>query len=239
MSIQEHVILVNDQGKVIGTQEKYAAHTSHTPLHLAFSSWLFNANGECLITRRALSKKAWPGVWTNSVCGHPQADEATEQAIIRRCRFEVGAEITDITPIAPEFRYREADPSGIIENEICPVYAARVTNTLAINDWSISGWSWTRYSARWTPHRGHLARGWCRKRTPRVKNSAPSRRNKKAPAINARGFFYVLKAYFTGRIAGNRITSRMVWLLVNSITIRSIPIPRPAVGGRPCSSAVT
>ena len=26
MSIQEHVILVNDQGMVIGTQEKYAAH---------------------------------------------------------------------------------------------------------------------------------------------------------------------------------------------------------------------
>ncbi|MDU1108511.1 MAG: isopentenyl-diphosphate Delta-isomerase, partial [Enterobacter sp.] len=25
MSIQEHVILVNDQGMVIGTQEKYAA----------------------------------------------------------------------------------------------------------------------------------------------------------------------------------------------------------------------
>ena len=44
--------------------------------------------------------------------------------------------------------------------------------------------------------------------------------------------------YFCGRIAGNRITSRMVWLLVNSITIRSIPIPRPAVGGRPYSSAV-
>ena len=75
MSIQEHVILVNDQGMVIGTQEKYAAHTLHTPLHLAFSSWLFNANGECLITRRALSKKAWPGVWTNSVCGHPQSGD--------------------------------------------------------------------------------------------------------------------------------------------------------------------
>ncbi len=99
MSIQEHVILVNDQGKVIGTQEKYAAHTSHTPLHLAFSSWLFNANGECLITRRALSKKAWPGVWTNSVCGHPQADEATEQAIIRRCRFEVAPKSQTSLPL--------------------------------------------------------------------------------------------------------------------------------------------
>ena len=129
MSIQEHVILVNDQGKVIGTQEKYAAHTSHTPLHLA------------------LSKKAWPGVWTNSVCGHPQADEATEQAIIRRCRFEVGAEITDITPITPEFRYREADPSGIVENEICPVYAARVTNTLAINDEEVMEYQWVELDA--------------------------------------------------------------------------------------------
>lgn len=133
MSIQEHVILVNDQGMVIGTQEKYAAHTAQTPLHLAFSSWLFNAEGECLVTRRALSKKAWPGVWTNSVCGHPQSGERTEEAIIRRCRDEIGAEITAITPVASEFRYRETDPSGIVENEICPVFAARVTSELRIN----------------------------------------------------------------------------------------------------------
>jgi len=142
MSIQEHVILVNDQGMVIGTQEKYAAHTSNTPLHLAFSSWLFNADGECLITRRALSKKAWPGVWTNSVCGHPQSGEEIEQAIIRRCRFEVGADITAITAVAPEFRYRKRDPGGIVENEICPVFAARVTNDIAINDDEVMEYQW-------------------------------------------------------------------------------------------------
>ena len=142
MSIQEHVILVNDQGMVIGTQEKYAAHTSHTPLHLAFSTWLFNAKGECLVTRRALSKKAWPGVWTNSVCGHPQSGEETEQAIIRRCRYEVGAEITDITPVASDFRYREIDPSGIVENEICPVFAARITNKVTINEGEVMEYQW-------------------------------------------------------------------------------------------------
>ncbi len=86
-------------------------------------------------------------MWTNSVCGHPQADEATEQAIIRRCRFEVGAEITDITPVAPAFRYREADPSGIVENEICPVYAARVTNTLAINSDEVMEYQWVELDA--------------------------------------------------------------------------------------------
>ena len=147
MSIQEHVILVNDQGMVIGTQEKYAAHTSHTPLHLAFSSWLFNAKGECLITRRALSKKAWPGVWTNSVCGHPQSGEAVDQAIVRRCRYEVGAEITGITPVAAEFRYCETDPSGIVENEICPVFAARITNGLTINSDEVMAYEWVDLDA--------------------------------------------------------------------------------------------
>ncbi|WP_284966379.1 isopentenyl-diphosphate Delta-isomerase [Enterobacter cloacae] len=147
MSIQEHVILVNDQGMVIGTQEKYAAHTSHTPLHLAFSSWLFNAKGECLITRRALSKKAWPGVWTNSVCGHPQSGEAIDQAIVRRCRYEVGAEITGITPVAAEFRYCETDPSGIVDNEICPVFAARITNALTINSDEVMAYEWVDLDA--------------------------------------------------------------------------------------------
>ena len=147
MSIQEHVILVNDQGMVIGTQEKYAAHTSHTPLHLAISSWLFNAKGECLITRRALSKKAWPGVWTNSVCGHPQSGEAIDQAIVRRCRYEVGAEITGITPVAAEFRYCETNPSGIVENEICPVFAARITNALTINSDEVMAYEWVDLDA--------------------------------------------------------------------------------------------
>ncbi|MBM3072282.1 isopentenyl-diphosphate Delta-isomerase [Enterobacter sp. RHBSTW-00994] len=142
MSTQEHVILLSAQGEIIGIQEKYAAHTAHTPLHLAFSSWLFNAEGKCLITRRALSKKAWPGVWTNAVCGHPQTGETLEQAIIRRCRFEVGAEITTITPVAPEFRYRETDPSGIVENEICPVFAARVTNDIIVNVDEVMEYQW-------------------------------------------------------------------------------------------------
>lgn len=90
----EHVILLNAQGVPTGTLEKYAAHTADTRLHLAFSSWLFNAKGQLLVTRRALSKKAWPGVWTNSVCGHPQLGESNEDAVIRRCRYELGVEIT-------------------------------------------------------------------------------------------------------------------------------------------------
>jgi isopentenyl-diphosphate delta-isomerase len=150
MITQEHVILLNDQGQEIGTLEKYAAHTSDTPLHLAFSSWLFNASGECLVTRRAMSKKAWPGVWTNSVCGHPQSGETVEQAIVRRCRFEVGVDIIDITPVAPGFRYRETDPSGIVENEICPVFAAQVISPVIMNVDEVMEYLWVELESLFT-----------------------------------------------------------------------------------------
>ena len=44
--------------------------------------------------------------------------------------------------------------------------------------------------------------------------------------------------YASGRICGNSNTSRIDGASVNNITSRSIPIPSPAVGGMPCSSAV-
>lgn len=94
-----------------------------------------------------IKQKAWPGVWTNSVCGHPQSGEAIDQAIVRRCRYEVGAEITGITPVAAEFRYCETDPSGIVENEICPVFAARITNALTINSDEVMAYEWVDLDA--------------------------------------------------------------------------------------------
>ena len=140
---QEHVILLDAQDTPSGTLEKYTAHTANTPLHLAFSSWLFNAEGQFLVTRRSLVKKAWPGVWTNSVCGHPQRGESHEEAIIRRCRYELGVEIASLTPVYPTFRYRATDPSGIVENEVCPVYSARVIGELRVNCDEVMDYQWS------------------------------------------------------------------------------------------------
>lgn len=140
----EHVILLDEQDKPAGMLEKYAAHTFDTPLHLAFSCWLFDERGQLLVTRRSLEKKAWPGVWTNSVCGHPQEGETFEQAVTRRSRFELGVEITGIAPVAPRFRYRAVAPNGIVENEVCPVYAARVTGPLRPNRDEVMDYQWCK-----------------------------------------------------------------------------------------------
>ena len=61
----------------------------------------------------------------------------------------MGAELTDITAVAPEFRYRETDPSGIVENEICPVFAARITNDVTINEDEVMDWTVSSPDCGW------------------------------------------------------------------------------------------
>ncbi len=117
-------MLLDARHEPIGTAAKSEVHTRTTPLHLAFSCHVFAPDGRVLVTRRSLAKQAWPGVWTNSVCGHPAPGEAGEEAVRRRARYELGLELGAVVEVLPEFAYRAEDASGIVENEFCPVHFA-------------------------------------------------------------------------------------------------------------------
>ncbi|MDO5619337.1 isopentenyl-diphosphate Delta-isomerase [Kocuria sp.] len=127
-SATEQVVLLDAQHQPIGTAPKATVHTTDTPLHLAFSCWVVNREGQVLLTRRALTKKTWPGVWTNSFCGHPGPGEDFPDAITRRAAQELGMEIAGLQEILPDFSYRAVDASGVVEHEFCPVWVARAAS---------------------------------------------------------------------------------------------------------------
>jgi isopentenyl-diphosphate delta-isomerase len=142
MTDHDHVILLDDEGRPTGTALKSSVHDTETPLHLAFSCHVLNDEGKVLVTRRALEKSTWPGVWTNSFCGHPRPGEEMVDAVVRRAEYELGLAITDIELILPDFRYRAVDASGIVENEICPVFIARAASTPQPNPLEVVDAEW-------------------------------------------------------------------------------------------------
>jgi isopentenyl-diphosphate delta-isomerase len=120
----ENVVLLDESGHACGTAAKASVHHAQTPLHLAFSCYLFNSEGQFLLARRAESKRTWPGVWTNTCCGHPAPGESMSDSVQRRLRQELGIDTAKLALVLPRFQYEARMANGVAENEVCPVYAA-------------------------------------------------------------------------------------------------------------------
>ena len=142
---EELIVLLDDDGTVIGAMPKPLVHHGETPLHRAFSAYLFDEAGRLLVTRRAEGKQTFPGMWTNTVCGHPGPGEDDAAAIARRAAFELGLQVEELRPALPGYRYR-AEFRGVVENEICPVYVGRFSGTptpdpTEVDEWALLDWA--------------------------------------------------------------------------------------------------
>ncbi len=117
----EEVILVDEEDRAIGFEEKLAAHRNGGKLHRAFSIFIFNRRGEMLLQKRSARKYHFGGLWTNACCGHPTRDEPLERAVHRRLREELGFD-TDLRR-AFSFTYTATDAdSGLTERELDHVF---------------------------------------------------------------------------------------------------------------------
>lgn len=139
----DDVVLLDDDGAPVGRAARSTVHTATTPLHLAFSCYLVRPDGAVLLTRRALTKRTWPGVWTNAFCGHPRPGEDVADAVARHACHELGLTVHDARLALPDFRYRAVDASGTVENEVCPVYVARVDETPDPDPYEVMDLRWS------------------------------------------------------------------------------------------------
>lgn len=133
----DHVVLVDEHDRAIGTMEKLEAHRTGT-LHRAFSVLVFNSKGEILIQKRAAAKYHSRGLWTNTCCSHPRPEESIEEASTRRLREEMG--ITTEPRFLYKFTYRADVGDGLVEHEVDHVYHATFdgqpnANPAEVQDW--------------------------------------------------------------------------------------------------------
>jgi len=126
--------------------DKRRVHTADTPLHSAFSIFLFDGNGRMLAQQRAHSKKTWPGIWSNACCGHPASGETHLKAAHRRLEQELGIHRIELTCALPDFRYR-AVLDGIVENEICPVFIGQCQSEPILNPDEVAAIEWVSWQA--------------------------------------------------------------------------------------------
>jgi isopentenyl-diphosphate delta-isomerase len=145
-TVREEVVLLDEQGRPVGTADKATVHGARTPRHLAFSCYGFDAAGRVLVTRRAAGKRAFPLVWTGTCCGHPGPGEPGDVAVRRRLRDELGVTARDLSLVLPDFSYRASDGT-VEENELCPVYVCRIDGDPDPAPDEVAEWMWWDWSA--------------------------------------------------------------------------------------------
>lgn len=135
----ERVILVDQNDKPLGTEEKMAAHEKAL-LHRAFSIYIFNKKGQLLLQQRALSKYHCGGLWTNTCCSHPRVGESNESAAHRRLKEEMGFD----TPLREVFSliYKTPVSDGLTEHEFLHVFIGRYDKAPVINKDEVESYAW-------------------------------------------------------------------------------------------------
>lgn len=194
------VLLAEDDDVPIGTADKATVHHATTPRHRGFSCYVMDASHRVLVTRRSLTKRTWPGVWSNSFCGHPAPGEPYEHAVHRRAADELGLALFELRCVLPSFRYAATDLTGIVENEHCTVYVATTASIPVPDPGEVCELAWTTGDAllslvQQTPGRSHLGRRSRCHSSPRISSRPPwivhrkRRRSRQVPWGRATAMF--------------------------------------------------
>jgi isopentenyl-diphosphate delta-isomerase len=133
----EFVVLVDEQDREVGTEEKLSAHRRGV-MHRAFSVFVFDERGRLMLQRRAPGKYHSAGLWANTCCGHPRPGEPVAHAARRRLNEEMGFDC----PLEHVFSfvYRAPLDAGLTEHELDHVFVGRFDGSPLPDRAEVSEW---------------------------------------------------------------------------------------------------
>lgn len=136
----QKVILVDENDRQIGLEDKLKAHQNGAKLHRAISIFVFNSNGETMLQRRAMGKYHTPGRWSNTCCSHPMPGEDVADAAHRRLSEEMGFDCE--MHEAFSFIYRAEVENGLTEHEYDHVFFGTFEGEPRLNPDEVMDYKW-------------------------------------------------------------------------------------------------
>ena len=133
------VLLVDKNDTIIGTEEKLKAH-QEGKLHRCFSIFVFNAQGELLLQRRAIGKYHSEGLWSNTCCSHQKPGEEENITVHQRLKEEMGFDCE--LKKAFVFSYKKTFANGLTEHEIDHVFIGTWNGTPKPDPAEVMDWKW-------------------------------------------------------------------------------------------------
>ena len=135
--MQSSVILVDRHDNPTGTTAKINAHLQPL-LHRAFSVLVFDSRQRLLLQKRANDKYHSAGLWSNTCCSHPGADDLIGPTAETRLREEMGF-TTELEKIGT-LHYELELSGGLFEYEFNHVFCGTSDRTPQPNSTEVSDW---------------------------------------------------------------------------------------------------
>lgn len=137
--VNEEVILVDENDRAIGSEEKLSAHIERR-LHRAFSIFVFDTEGQALIQQRSSSKYHSGMLWSNTCCGHPRPGEYVEAAAHRRLIEEMGFDCELRVIISLMYNLKVGE--HLFEHEYNHIFIGRFDGKPLPNLAEVADWKW-------------------------------------------------------------------------------------------------
>ena len=144
----QDVIAVDPEDNEQGLVNRFDAHTGDGIRHRAFTTMLFDGDGNVLMAQRSPDKRLWDTHWDGTVASHPVEGQTQVEAAAERLEEELGVtqDQYDDLEVTDRFEYKRHYLRDGVEHEVCAVLKATLDDTsLAPDPEEVGGYAWVPY----------------------------------------------------------------------------------------------